>query len=706
MKKTFFLISILCVFIYTNIFSQSKITYPETKKVDVVDVYYGVEVHDPYRWLEDDSAEDVKDWVVGQNEVTFSYLEKIPFRDKLKLRFEEIYDFPRYSTPVKRGGYYFFTRNDGLQDQSVLYIQKDLDSEPEEFLDPNKFSKDGTVSLTTYAVSKDGKYFAYGTSGAGSDWNEFFVMDIESREMMPDHLKWIKFSGIGWKDDGFYYSRFPEPKPGDELKSVNENKRIYYHQLGTSQSDDILVYEEPEHPARFLGSGTTDDERFLIISISEGGKRNALKVKDLTKSNSGFVTIVDNFNNSYSVVSNIDDKLLILTDKDAPKYRLVLVDPGNPSEENWKTILPEKKDVLRTVSVIGGMLAAIYLQDVSSHMYLYETDGTLIDEIKLPALGTVAGISGKKDDKIAFYTFTSFTYPNVIYKLDTETRESTVYREPTFNFDFSDYVTGQVFYTSKDGTKIPMFIVHKKGIEMNGKNPTLLYGYGGFNVSRTPNFSPSRLVLLENDGIYALANIRGGGEYGDEWHQAGTKLNKQNVFDDFIAAAEYLIKEGYTSPDYLACQGGSNGGLLVGAVINQRPDLFQVALPAVGVMDMLRFQKFTIGYGWTKDYGSSEQDSVMFDYLYRYSPLHNIRAGINYPATLVTTADHDDRVVPAHSFKYIARLQEKHDGDNPVLIRIQTRAGHGAGKPISIVIEEQADVWSFFFYNMGVMPKY
>jgi len=683
----------------------AQLEYPETKKEGVVDKYFGVRVPDPYRWLEDDNAENVKKWVEKQNEVTFSYLEKIPYREKIKNRYAELYNYPKYSAPFKEGEKYFFFKNDGLQNQSVLYIQEDLNADVEVFLDPNKLSADGTISLTTYAVSKDGKYFAYGTASGGSDWNEFFVMEVETKKKLDDHLKWIKFSGISWKGDGFYYSLFPEPEPGEELQSKNENGKIYYHKLGTSQSEDILIYEETENPARYFGVQTTEDERFLIIYIQQGTNNNSLKVKDISDPDSKLITLVDNFENNYSVIDNLGDKLLTQTDKNASNYKLVLVDPKNPSEENWKNILPEKENVLENVSVIGEKIAAIYLQAASSHIYFYEPGGTLIKEINLPAIGSVSGFSGKRHENIAFYTFNSFTYPSLIYKFDVITGESTIFREPEIKFDFSSYETKQVFYKSKDGTKVPMFIVHKKGIEMTGKNPALLYGYGGFNSSETPYFSTSRLILLENGGVYAVANIRGGGEYGEKWHEAGTKMQKQNVFDDFIAAAEYLIKEEYTSPDYLACQGGSNGGLLVGAVINQRPDLFKVAFPAVGVMDMLRFHKFTIGYAWVSDYGSSEESVEMFNYLYGYSPFHNIIEQ-EYPATLVTTADHDDRVVPAHSFKYIAALQEKHQGENPVLIRIETRAGHGAGKPTSKIIEEQADIWSFFFYNIGVKPVY
>ena len=683
----------------------AQIEYPETKKADVADEYFGVKVPDPYRWLEDDNAEDVNEWVTRQNEVTFSYLDKITYRQKIKKRYEEIYNYPKYSVPFKGGDNYFFYKNDGLQNQSVLYIQKDLDSEPEVFLDPNKFSEDGTISLTTLAFSKDGKYCAYGTASGGSDWNEFHVMEVESKKKLDDHLKWIKFSGIEWKDNGFYYQHFPEPKPGDELKSKNENAKIYYHKIGTSQSEDILIYEEPQNPSRFFGAQTTEDERFLIIYISEGTNNNALKVKDLSDPKSKLITLVDNFEDNYSVVENFKDKLIIQTDNKAPNHRLVLVDPENPSEKNWKNILPEKKNVLQRVTVIGGKLAVIYLQDASSNAYLYETDGTLIKEIKLPDIGTVSSFKGKRDNNTAFYSFTSFTYPSVIYKFDVSTGESSVFREPEIKINLNNYETKQVFYESKDGTKVPMFIVHKKGIEMNGRNPALLYGYGGFNASMTPSFSTSKLILLENGGVYAMACLRGGGEYGEQWHEAGTKMQKQNVFDDFIAAAEYLIKENYTSPGYLSCQGGSNGGLLVGAVINQRPELFKVAFPAVGVMDMLRFHKFTIGYAWVSDYGSSEESTEMFNYLYNYSPYHNITEQ-EYPATLVTTADHDDRVVPAHSFKYIAALQENQQGENPVLIRIETKAGHGAGKPTSKIIEEQADIWSFFFYNIGITPIY
>jgi prolyl oligopeptidase len=685
--------------------SYSQLNYPTTKKGDVVDDYYGTKVADPYRWLEDDNSEETKSWVNQQNDVTNSYLSKIPFRDKIKTRFAELYNYPKYSSPFKGGDNYFFFKNDGLQNQSVLYIQKSLESQPEIFLDPNKLSSDGTVSLTTLAISKDGKYFAYGTASGGSDWNEFFVMEVSTKKILDDHLKWIKFSGISWKDDGFYYHRFPEPEKGAELSKANQFGQVYYHKLGTKQSEDILVYDDKNNPTRYFGVSTTEDERFLSISFAEGTNNNGLLVKDLSQSNSQFVTIVGNLDNNYNVVDNIDDKLLIQTDYKAPNYRLILVDPKNPDEKNWVELLPEARNVLQGVSFIGGKMVVNYLKDASSHVYLYETNGKLIEEIKLPSVGTVGGYNGKKDDNIAFYTFTSFTYPSTIFKFDVNSRKSTMFRRPELNFDFDNYETKQIFYKSKDGTKVPMFIVHKKGLKLDGNNPVYLYGYGGFNASMTPGFSVARLILLENGVVFAMANIRGGGEYGEAWHEAGTKLKKQNVFDDFIAAAEYLVNEGYSSSKKIAIAGGSNGGLLVGAVANQRPDLFKVALPAVGVMDMLRFHKFTIGYAWVSDYGSSENEEE-FKYIYKYSPIHNIKSGVEYPATLVTTADHDDRVVPAHSFKYIATLQEKHKGNNPVLIRIETKAGHGAGKPTSKIIEEVADIYSFVFQNLGIIPKY
>lgn len=697
-----FLFLILAVSVMT---AQQKFNYPETNKVDTVDEYFGVRVPDPYRWLEDDNSDETKEWVKKQNEVTFSYLESIPYRKAIKERYENLFNFPKYSAPFKGGENFFFFKNDGLQNQSVLYIQKDLDAEPEVFLDPNKFSDEGTVSLTTYSISKDGKYFAYGTASGGSDWNEFHVMDVASKEKLGDHLKWIKFSGIAWHGNGFYYTKYPAPKEGGELSSVNENGKIYYHALGSSQNDDKLIWEDLDHPQRIGYTATTDDERFLAVYISEGSIGNALHIKDLSKDDSPLIPIIEEFNSNNSLIENIDGKILMLTDVDAPKYRLVMVDPENPAKENWKEILPENENVLRWVTVIGGKIMAGYMEDASTHVYSYSINGKNEEAIKLPALGTVGGMSGKKDENTAFYTFTSFTYPGIIYKYDAASGKSEIFREVEMDFDFDNYETKQVFFESKDGTEVPMFIIYKKGLKLDGNNPAMLYGYGGFNISLNPGFSTSRLIFLENGGVYAYVNLRGGGEYGEDWHKAGMLDKKQNVFDDFISAAEYLIKENYTRNEKIAIAGGSNGGLLVGAAINQRPDLFKVALPAVGVMDMLRFHKFTIGWAWVQEYGSSE-DSLQFSNLYKYSPLHNIREGINYPATLVTTADHDDRVVPAHSFKYISMLQEKYKGENPVMIRIETKAGHGAGKPTSKIIEEQADIWSFVFYNLGVTPIY
>ncbi|HQF41308.1 MAG TPA: prolyl oligopeptidase family serine peptidase [Ignavibacteriaceae bacterium] len=682
---------------------SQQLKYPETKKVDVVDDYFGTKVADPYRWLEDDNSPETAEWVKEENNVTNEYLSKIPFRDKLKKRFEELYNYPKYSAPFRAGSKYYFFKNAGLQNQSVMYVKDNLDSEPKLFFDPNKLSEDGTVSLSALSFSKDGKLFAYGTASGGSDWNEFFVMDAESGKLLSDHLKWIKFSGMAWKDDGFFYSRYPEPT-GSELSTKNQYSKVYYHKIGDDQSKDVVIFEDASKPDRGFSAGTTDDERFLIISFSEGTSNNGFLVKDLSTPGSRFISIVDDLNNNYGVVDNLGDKLLVLTDYKAPNYRLILIDPKNPARANWKDVIPESKNVLQNVKIIGGKLFATYMQDAANHVYVYDLNGKYESEIEMPALGSVS-LSGRREDNIAFYSFTSFTYPGAIYKLDVSSGKSELYLKVDLNFDFDNYETKQVFYESKDGTKVPMFIVYKKGLKLDGNNPAYLYSYGGFNISLNPSFSAARLMFLENGGVYAMPNIRGGGEYGEEWHKAGMLDKKQNVFDDFISAAEYLINEGYTNPSKLACAGGSNGGLLIGAVINQRPDLFKVAIPQVGVMDMLRFHKFTIGHHWAVEYGSSDNEE-QFNYLYKYSPLHNINGELNYPAVLVTTADHDDRVVPAHSFKYIATLQEKYKGENPVLIRIETKAGHGAGKPTSKVIEEVADLWSFVFYNLKMTPKY
>jgi prolyl oligopeptidase len=683
---------------------SARLSYPVTEKIEQTDDYFGTKINDPYRWLENDTAANVGKWVEAQNQVTYGYLDKIPFRKTIQNRLTEIMNYPKYSSPFRAGEYYIFSKNDGLQNQSVIYVQKGLNGEPRVLLDPNKMSADGTAAVSLTGISKDKKYLSYSVNRAGSDWQEIHVIEIATQRVLDDQLNWVKFSGTAWQGDGFYYSRYPEPTKGKELSNKNEHHKVYFHRLGESQDKDRLVYEDTAHPLRLLFAQTTEDERFVILGVSEIGKDGAeLYYRDLKKNNPEFSLLLKGFEYQQSVVDNVGDQLLVQTNEDAPNNRLVLVNPAQPQKANWKVVVAEKPEMLQGASTAGGKLFASYLKDVATQVYQMSLDGKVERTITLPALGTASGFGGNHDDKEVFYSFTSFTYPPTIYKYNIATGKSEVFRKSEVKFNPQDYVTRQVFYTSKDGTKVPMFIVHKKGLKLDGTNPTLLYAYGGFNITINPAFSPSRLVLLENGGVYASANIRGGSEYGEKWHEAGTQLKKQNVFDDFIAAAEYLIKEKYTSPEKLAIQGGSNGGLLVGAVTNQRPELFKVALPAVGVMDMLRFQKFTIGYAWTADYGSS--DSVKhFKNLYGISPIHNIREGVNYPAVLVTTADHDDRVVPAHSFKYAATLQERYKGPNPVLIRIATKAGHGAGKPISKVIEEQADIYSFLFYNMGIKP--
>jgi prolyl oligopeptidase len=690
-------IGIVCV-------QAQALQYPLSMKGNVVDDYFGVKVPDPYRWLEDDTSKAVAQWVSEQNAVTFDYLSKIPFREKIRKRLEQIYSYTKYSAPVRKKKYYIFSKNDGLQNQSVYYIQEGVNGTPEVLVDPNTFSADGTVKLTSLDFSKDGKYLAYGISRGGSDWREFYVMEVATRKLLPDHIAWGKFSGAAWRGNGFYYSKYDPPADTTKaLSAKNENHKIYYHALGTPQQNDELVFEDALHPLRFHFVSLTEDERFLVLSISDRGrgqKGNAIWVRDLKKGETRFKPVVTSFDDNYTVVDNVGDRLLVETNFKAPNGRVLSVDPGNPEPEHWKEILPERPEPLEGVATAGGKLFATYLKDVSHRVHVYTLDGRFEREIKLPTLGTTGSIGGNADDTSMFYTFTSFTFPTTIYKYNIATGKSHVYRSSEVAFTPQDFETKRVFYRSKDGTRVPMFITHKKGIRQNGKNPTLLYGYGGFNVSTKPGFNPLLIALLEQGVVYCVANIRGGGEYGERWHEAGTKLNKQNVFDDFIAAAEYLIAKKITSPERLAMQGGSNGGLLVGAVMCQRPELFKVALPAVGVMDMLRFHNFTIGWNWKPDYGSSE-DSVQFLALYKYSPLHNLKASVNYPATLVTTADHDDRVVPAHSFKFIATLQEKHAGSNPVLIRIETRSGHGASNTAK-QLATAADIYSFLLWNLGV----
>ena len=686
-----------------------KLVYPESKKVDQVDDYFGTKVADPYRWLEDDQKPDVQAWVEAQNKVTFAYLDKIPYREKLKARLTELYDYPRISAPFRRGDTYFFTKNDGLQNQSVYYIQKGVNGTPEVFIDPNKFSADGTSVMRGFSLSKDGKYVAYGISTGGSDWVTLSVMEVATRKKLDDEVMWTKNSGVSWQGDGFYYSRYPQPEKGRELTSKNEFQTVYFHKVGTPQSVDVVIYEDKEHPERFQGVGTTEDERFAILSVSERGKGkngNALFYKDLTAGDTKFSPIVAEIgNDSFSVIENVGDKFLIRTNKNAPNGRVVLVDPKNPDEKNWKDVLPERTEPLQGAGTAGGKLFASWRKDVATRAYVFSLDGKLENEIQLPGVGSAGGFGGLSDDKYVFYNFTSFNFPPTIYKYDIASKKSTVFRTvdiPGFKPD--NYETKQVFYNSKDGTRVPMFLVYKKGLKLDGNNPTVLYGYGGFNVVTAPGFSSTRMALLEQGVVYASANMRGGGEYGEKWHQAGMKLKKQNVFDDFIAAAEWLIANKYTSSNRLAIQGASNGGLLVGAVANQRPELFRAVIEQAGVMDMLRFQKFTIGWNWVADYGSAEASEAEFKALYAYSPIHNIKQGAKYPATLITTADHDDRVVPAHNYKYAAALQAAQGGDLPVLIRIDTKSAHGASSTTKS-IEQLRDIYAFLFEQLGVDYK-
>ena len=690
----------------------AQLHYPETKKVDQVDNYFGTEVADPYRWLEDDTSAAVKEWVQQENAVTFAYLDKIPFRDSVKARLTKLLNYPKYSAPFREGDNWFFYKNDGLQNQSVLYMRRgSLTAEPEVFLDPNTFSEDGTVSLEDIEFNRTGRYCAYAISKAGSDWREIHVMDVNAKKILNDKLEWVKFSAISWLGNGFYYSRYDEPKDtSSKLTASNSFHKVYYHVVRTPQRKDALVYPtkksmDRNDPDKLYWMVASDDNRIVYLYITKRGSNgNALYYRDIRRA-MGFEPVLSTFDDDISVVNNIGSSLILKTNRHAPNGRVVLFDPKHPDEKDWQDILPEKKEPLDQASIVGRKLFAIYTKDVSHRVYVYDLKGNFENEIHLDALGTVSGLTGKWNEQFVFYTLTSFTYPSTIYKYDIKTEQSTLYKKTDIDFNPDDYLTRQVFYRSKDSTHIPMFIVYKKGIQLDGNNPTYLYGYGGFNISMMPNFSASRIAWLEQGGIYAMPNIRGGGEYGEKWHEAGMRLHKQNVFDDFIAAAKYLIKNKYTNPTKLVCSGASNGGLLIGAVINQRPDLFKVALPAVGVMDMLRFQKFTIGWAWVNDYGSSD-DSVQFEYLYKYSPLQNISDTTRYPAVLVTTADHDDRVVPAHSFKYIATLQEKYKGLNPVLIRIETSAGHGYGKPLTKIIEEIADTYSFAWWNLGVTPVY
>ena len=677
------------------------LAYPKTAKGDVIDDYFGTKVPDPYRWLENDTSAETKAWVIEENKVTDNYLSKIPYRDEIKKRLEILWNYEKYSAPFKEGKYTYFYKNDGLQNQSVLYRQID-GSEPEIFLDPNTFSKDGTTSLAGIEFSRNGNLAAYQLSEGGSDWRKVIVIKTEDKSSIGDTLVDVKFTGLAWRgSEGFYYSSYDKPTDGSQLSGLTQYHKLYFHQLGTPQTEDKLIFGGNQTQRRYIGAYLTEDERYLVITAANSTTGNELYFKDLTKPNSGIVKVVGGFDTEQSIIANNGSTLYIYTNYKAPNYRLVTVNASNPTKDNWKDLIPETENVM-SASIGGGKIFANYLKDATSLVVQYDLKGVKEREIALPGIGTASGFDAKKDDKELYFNFTSYVYPSTIFKYNIENGQSEIYKKSGVQFDPTQYESKQVFYTSKDGTKIPMIITHKKGIALNGKNPTMLYAYGGFSVSLTPAFSTSNIVLLEQGGIYAVPNLRGGGEYGEKWHIAGTKMQKQNVFDDFIAAAQYLIDQKYTSTPYLAIAGGSNGGLLVGATMTQRPELFKVAFPAVGVMDMLRYHKFTAGAGWAYDYGTAEDSKEMFDYLYKYSPYSALKQGTAYPATMVTTADHDDRVVPAHSFKFAARLQEYHQGKTPVLIRIETNAGHGAGKPTSKIIQEQADKWAFMFQNMGV----
>jgi prolyl oligopeptidase len=685
----------------------SRVAYPVTRQSPQVDDYHGVKVADPYRWLEDDNSAETKAWVEAQNKVTFGYLEKIPQRAAIKERLTKLWNYERYGVPFKQGGRYFYAKNDGLQNQSVLYTMTSLGVEPTTLLDPNKLSTDGTVALSGYTITDDGRRMAYGLSSAGSDWQEWKVRDVQTGQDLPDHVKWVKFSSASWTKDGrgFFYSRYDEPTEGTKLTKANYFHKLYHHRLGTPQSEDKLVYHRPDHKDWNFYGGVTDDGRYLIITASQGtDPKNRVLYQDLQQPDSPVVELLMDFDADYSFVDNDGPVFWFKTDLNAPRHRVIAIDVTRPERANWKEIIPQAPETLTRVSIVNHQFICSYLKDARSQVKIFSLSGSFIREVALPGIGSAGGFGGKRADTETFYSFTSYTAPGTIFRYDLTTGTSTVFRQPEVDFNPDDYETRQVFYASKDGTRVPMFISHKKGLKLNGQNPTLLYGYGGFNISLTPGFSVANLAWMEMGGVYAVPNLRGGGEYGEEWHRAGTKLQKQNVFDDFIAATEWLIANKYTSPKRLAISGGSNGGLLVGACMTQRPDLFAATLPAVGVMDMLRFHKFTIGWAWTSDYGSAD-DPDEFKALYAYSPLHNLKPGMKYPATMVTTADHDDRVVPAHSFKFAAALQAAHAGKSPTLIRIETKAGHGAGKPTAKLIEEAADKWAFLVNELGVwMP--
>lgn len=703
-----FAFMVICAILASAVGAQSKLSYPATPKSSQVDDYFGTKVADPYRWLENNDSKEVADWVEAENKVTFSYLDQIPYRNKVKDRLTALLNYPKISAPQRRGEWFAFTKNDGLQNQSVWYIQKGLDGKPDLLLDPNKFSADGTSRLGAFSWSPKGKYAVYGVSQGGSDWNDLYVLDVATKKPLGDHLTWIKNGGGAWLgDDGFFYSRYPAPEKGHELYTKNEYQSVWYHKVGTDQSADTLVYEDKANPQRFQNVGATDDEKFAILNISERGKGkngNALSYKDLSKGEKTFTPIVSEISNdSYNFIDEINGKFLIETNHNAPNNKIVSYDPATKA---WKDVIAEKPEPIESSGTAGGKLFVTYLHDVTTRAYVYSVDGKLENEVKLPGLGSAGGFGGRDDDKFVFYSYTSFNAPPTTYKYDIASRKSTVFRTVDIpGFKATDYEVKQVFFNSKDGTRVPMFLTYKKGLKLDGKNPTILYGYGGFNITTNPSFSALRIALLEQGVVWASCNMRGGGEYGEKWHMAGTKLQKQNVFDDFIGAAEYLIKEKFTNPTKLGIEGASNGGLLVGAVANQRPDLFAAVHQHAGVMDMLRYHLFTIGWNWAADYGRSDANAEEFKALYAYSPVHNVKAGTKYPAILVTTADHDDRVVPAHSFKYAAALQAAQAGDKPVIIRIDTKSGHGASSTTK-QLEQNADIDSFFFYNLGVTPKW
>ncbi|MPM11811.1 Prolyl endopeptidase [bioreactor metagenome] len=700
-KNTFFMILIL----FSAISNGQNIKYPETFRSDQADDYFGTKVADPYRWLEDENSAETKEWVDKQNSITHDYLDRIPFRQTLHNRLEKLWNYEKSGIPFKKGPWVFCFRNSGLQNQSVLYVRKGFDGEDRVLLDTNKLSNDGTIALSEYSVSKNNKYLAFSTSKGGSDWNDIQVLEIATGKILPDIVRWTKFSGIAWYRDGFFYSAYEVSDEEKALSSKNEFHKVYYHKLGTKQGKDVLIYENKEFPLRNYGVFLDEDEKYMFLSESESTSGNALWFRPAGINDAKWIKIADGFDYDYSFVGVIDDKFYLLTNNGAPNNRLISVDPAHPESNYWRDVISESQNVLQSVSYINKKLLVNFLEDASDRLYIYSAKGNKETQINLPGIGTLGGPSGERYEPVFFYSYTSYTMPNRIYRYDMNTGSNELYWSPQVDFNPEEFTTVQVFFSSKDGTKIPVFLTYRTDMVKDGKRPVLLYGYGGFNISLTPGFRLTTIPFLEAGGIYAVVNLRGGGEYGKTWHEAGTLDKKQNVFDDFIGAAEFLIKDGYTNPSEIAIQGGSNGGLLVGACMTQRPDLFKVALPAVGVMDMLRFQKFTIGWAWTGDYGSSDNEED-FHYLYKYSPLHNIKKGTHYPATLVTTADHDDRVVPAHSYKFISELQNCQEGENPVLIRIETMAGHGAGKPTSKQIDEATDVMSFLMYNLGIEPKY